>query len=191
VFIAAAFYYPIGAATPFLAKLSKLTALEGIRIRMSRLCQTSDTHPFKRRSITFRLLVQVDSASRHRNCLIAVPVTQGTVVLVGSLPIEHLALDILVAEFGWSLKQALDLGGLAELNARDNVVAALFSPRNLELPWDQALRAVLNAAPGALPVLCHGLRTRLTGRKRLRLGAFIHSYSPSTCGKSGRAWALF
>jgi len=69
--------------------------------------------------------------------------TQGTVVLAGSLPVEHLALDLLVGEFGWSLNQASSLRSLAELNADYNVVAVLFSLRSLALPWEQALRGIL------------------------------------------------
>jgi hypothetical protein len=98
--------------------------------------------------------------------------TQGTVVLVGSLPVEHLTLDLLVAEFGWTLKQTSGLDGLVELNAGHNVVTALFSPRNLALPWDQALRAVLNAAPKALPVLCHGFADAIDWPQAAEAGGF-------------------
>lgn len=60
--------------------------------------------------------------------------TQGTVVLAGGLPVEHLCLDVLVAEFGWSLKEVEGLGSLAELNHDNNVVTVLFSPKTLDLP---------------------------------------------------------
>ncbi len=81
---------------------------------------------------------------------------QGTVVLAGVLPVEHVALDRLVAEFGWSLEEASSIARVTELNAANPVVTVLFSPHDLALPWDQALRAVLRAAPMALPILCHG-----------------------------------
>ena len=80
----------------------------------------------------------------------------GTVVLAGNLPVEHLALDRLVAEFGWSLKQARSLDHLAQLSADHHLVAVLFSSQSMGLAWRQALQAVLDAAPGALPILCHG-----------------------------------
>jgi hypothetical protein len=38
----------------------------------------------------------------------------------------------------------------------EDVVAVLFSPSSLGLPWEEALRSVLNAFPGAFPILCHG-----------------------------------
>src|ERR1700683_5016519 len=79
--------------------------------------------------------------------------SQGTVVLAGSLPVQGLALDQLVAEFGWSLKQACDLRQLTELNTHHKVVAVLFEPRGLALSWDTALQAILDAAPGALPIV--------------------------------------
>ncbi len=98
--------------------------------------------------------------------------TQGTVVLTGSLPVEQLALDVLVADFGWLLKEASSLRQVAELNADHNVVAVLFSPRNLGLPWDQALRGILDAAPGALPILCHGFADAIDWPQVAQAGVF-------------------
>ncbi len=98
--------------------------------------------------------------------------THGTVVLAGELPVEHLALDLLVAEFGWTFKEADGLRSLAELNADHNLVTVLFDPRNLDLPWDQALRAVLEAAPKALPILCHGFGERINWPQEAEAGAF-------------------
>jgi len=80
---------------------------------------------------------------------------QGHVVLVGSLPIGRLALGRLVTEFDWTMKTAAGLRRLAELSADHNLEVVLFSPAHLDLPWEQALRAVLDAAPRALPILCH------------------------------------
>jgi hypothetical protein len=80
--------------------------------------------------------------------------TNGTVVLAGSLPVEHLQLDALAAEFGWSLQEAASLRGVSELNADHNLVAVFFDARSLALSWDRALRGVREAAPGALPILC-------------------------------------
>lgn len=95
-----------------------------------------------------------------------------TVVLAGSVRIEPPALDLLVAEFGWSFKRADSLGCLAELTAAHNVVSVLFSPKDLDLSWDQALRSVLDAAPGALPILCHGFAETIDWPQAAEAGAF-------------------
>jgi len=98
--------------------------------------------------------------------------TQGTVVLAGGLPIEHLSLDILVAEFGWSLKEVEGLGSLAELNHDHNLVTVLFSPKKLDLPWDEALRSILDAAPRALPIICHGFAEMIDWPQVAHAGVF-------------------
>jgi len=109
--------------------------------------------------------------------------TQGTVVLAGSLPVEHLALDLLVGEFGWSLNQASSLRSLAELNADYNVVAVLFSLRSLALPWEQALRGILDAAPKALPILCHGFADAIDWPQVAEAGGFHSLLLPFTWGE--------
>ena len=94
------------------------------------------------------------------------------VVLACNLPVESLSLDLLVAEFGWSLKEACGFRRGAELNADHNLVAVLFSPRNLSLPWEQALGAIMDAAPTALPILCHGFGEAMGWPQAARAGAF-------------------
>jgi DNA-binding NtrC family response regulator len=96
----------------------------------------------------------------------------GTVVLAGNLPVERLALDLLAAEFGWSLKEACSLAQVVELNADHNLVAVLFSQRSLALSWEQALHAIQDAAPRALPILCHGFAEGIDWPQAARAGAF-------------------
>jgi len=96
----------------------------------------------------------------------------GTVVLLGSLPIERLVLDRLVSEFGFSFKEAERLESVQNLNASDEVVAVFFSPSGLGLPWDEALRSVLNAFPTALPILCHGFADDVDWPEMADAGAF-------------------
>jgi len=60
--------------------------------------------------------------------------TRGSIVLVGSLPVENLALDLLFAEFDWAIENAPSLDGLAKLNRKRNLVAVLFNPQDLALP---------------------------------------------------------
>lgn len=95
-----------------------------------------------------------------------------TVVLAGDFPVEHLALERLIGEFGWSFKEANSLRALAELNVRYNLVAVLFSPRNLDLRWDQALGSIINAAPRALPILCHRFGDAIDWPRVAEAGAF-------------------
>lgn len=97
---------------------------------------------------------------------------QGTVVLAGGLPVEHLSLDVLVAEFGWSLKEVEGLDSLAELNQDNNVVTVLFSPKTLDLRWDEALRSILDAAPRTLPIICHGFAEVIDWPQVANAGAF-------------------
>ena len=109
--------------------------------------------------------------------------TQGTVVLAGVLPVEHVALDLLVAEFGWSLKEASSVAQVAELNADHTVVTVLFSPHDLGLPWDQALRAVLRAAPTSLPILCHGFADAIDWPELADAGVFHSLLLPFDMGE--------
>jgi hypothetical protein len=98
--------------------------------------------------------------------------TRGSVVLAGSLPVENLVLDLLVAEFGWAIENAPSLDCLAKLNRKRNLVAVLFNPQDLALPWENALQSVLHAAPRALPILCHGFADRIDWPQVAEAGAF-------------------
>jgi hypothetical protein len=109
--------------------------------------------------------------------------TLGTVVLAGILPVEHVALDLLVAEFGWSLEEASSVARVAELNADHTVVTVLFSPHDLGLPWDQALRDLLRAAPDALPILCHGFADVIDWPELADAGVFHSLLLPFDMGE--------
>jgi hypothetical protein len=95
-----------------------------------------------------------------------------TVVIVGELPIDHLALDLLVAEFGWSLKKVADLGCLETFDSDYDPVTILFGPKLLDLPWDKALRSVIAAFPRTLPILCRGFGEHLDLSQVVEAGAF-------------------
>jgi len=96
----------------------------------------------------------------------------GTVVIVGDLPIEHLGLDLLVAEFGWSLKKVEDLDDLQTFGGNCDPVTVLFGPKILALSWAKALNRVMAAAPRALPIVCHGFGERLDLSEVAEAGAF-------------------
>ena len=106
--------------------------------------------------------------------------TSGTVVLVGTLPVAHLALDLLVAKFGWSVENAPNLHCLTKLNRDRNVVAVLFSPLDLALSWEEALRSVSEAAPRARPILCHRFSDKIDWPQVAEAGAFHSLLLPFT-----------
>jgi len=93
----------------------------------------------------------------------------GIVVLLGALPVNHSVLNHLAAEFGWTVQSA---AALAELSDDQNLAVVLFSPRHMALPWEQALQAVLEAAPRALPILCHTFAETLDWPRAAHAGAF-------------------
>lgn len=94
------------------------------------------------------------------------------VVLFGDLPVERRALDLLVAEFGWSLKEVRTVRDLAQVSLDHNLVTVLFDPQHLSLPWDQALRVISEAAPRALPILCHRFAEAIDWPQVAEAGAF-------------------
>lgn len=51
-------------------------------------------------------------------------------------------------------------------------MAVLFNPTSLGLPWDEALRSVLNAFPKAFPILCHGFADNIDWPEVADAGAF-------------------
>lgn len=79
----------------------------------------------------------------------------GIVVLFGDLPVERKAFEPLVSQFGWSVKEIRTVRDLAQASLDYNLIAVLFDPQYLSLPWDKVLRCILNTAPRTLPILCH------------------------------------
>jgi len=96
--------------------------------------------------------------------------SNGAVVLLGSLPIEHLVIVCLPAEFELSFKEIDDFRN--SKSPIEDVVAVLFSPSSSGLPWDEALRSVLNVFPGAFPILCHGFADNIDWPEMADAGAF-------------------
>jgi len=96
---------------------------------------------------------------------------QGTVVLAGAFP-GPVALGGVVSDYGWSFATAADVGELERLNSERWIVAVLFSPRDLALAWDHALRSVQKAVPGAFPILCHRVGDLIDWPQAAGAGAF-------------------
>jgi len=98
--------------------------------------------------------------------------SSGIVILFGDLPVEDQTLDLLVAEFGWSVKEIHTVRELAQANVDYNLVAVLFDPQHLSLPWDKVLRSILDTAPRTLPILCHRFAEAIDWPKVAEAGAF-------------------
>lgn len=103
--------------------------------------------------------------------------TSETVVLAGVWVIDQAALDNLAAEFGWSVARVSSIPQLAEMKVGGNLVAVLFNPQGLGLTkhgltGEQALQVVREAAPGALPIVCHGFADTVDWPELAEAGAF-------------------
>ena len=96
----------------------------------------------------------------------------GIVALVGDLHIDRQALDLIAAEFHWSLKQFRTIYELAQANVDNNLIAVFFDPRSLSLPQERAVRVILEAAPGTLPILCHRFAEVVDWPQLTEAGAF-------------------
>lgn len=94
----------------------------------------------------------------------------GTVVLLGSLRVDRPAMDHLVSAFGYSVKEVSTLRQLGDSD--DNLVAVFFSPLAMGLESGEALQHILRAAPGALPILCHGFADHVDWPRLVDAGAF-------------------
>jgi len=92
--------------------------------------------------------------------------------IAGALPAERAGIAGVASGFGWSLKEAAGTEALRELAADHIVVAVLFSPGSLQLPWELALQAVLNAAPKTRAILCHGFAEPIHWPQAADAGAF-------------------
>jgi hypothetical protein len=103
--------------------------------------------------------------------------TPETVVLAGVWASDQAALDDLAAEFGWLVVRVSSIHQLAEMQADGNLAAVLFNPQGLGLTklgltWERALQAVREAAPEALPIVCHGFAERVDWPQLAEAGAF-------------------
>lgn len=96
--------------------------------------------------------------------------THTGVILLGSLPIERFVLGCLASEFGMTFQAVETLQNCPNLPY--DVVAVLFSPSSLGLPWKEALTSVLKTFPRAFPILCHGFADHIDWPEMADAGAF-------------------
>ena len=95
-----------------------------------------------------------------------------TVVLLGNLPVETLPIEVVAAEFGWSVESAVDLGHLRKLARSHNLVAVLFHPDGFGLTHSQIMNAVRDSAPSARCIPCHRFSDRVNWPDLAEAGAF-------------------
>jgi DNA-binding NtrC family response regulator len=100
------------------------------------------------------------------------PMTQRSVVLLGSLPTETPEIKSLAEEFGWRLDTAADLDQLRSLIAVRNPVAILLDPNDLGLSWDAALNSVQEIDSRPYLILCHRFSDVVDWPKLAEAGAF-------------------
>jgi len=97
----------------------------------------------------------------------------GRIVVLGNPPvIETVAFERLTPEFGWSVEVAEDLDRLRLLGETGNVVAVFFEAQSLGQSWEDALRAVRDAAPQALLIPCHRFSDSVNWPDLADAGAF-------------------
>ncbi len=95
-----------------------------------------------------------------------------TVAFLANEVADEPRLEHLLTEFGWSLQAAATPDGLAELCARTDVLVVVVDPATVGLPWKEALSMVGQAAPRALPILCHRISDSIDWVEASAAGAF-------------------
>ncbi len=116
-----------------------------------------------------------------------------TVVLLANGEIGQPQLERLLSEFDWALEKVATLRGLADINARGDVVAVVVDPAAVELPWRQAISVVRALTPKALPIVCHRVSDAIDWVEAAAAGAFDLLCLPFDSGEFrqslGFAWA--
>jgi hypothetical protein len=84
----------------------------------------------------------------------------------------------LAQKFGWSVREASSIDELKQLRQENHVVAVLFDPHEVALPWWLGLRAVREAAPRAMPIVCSGFAHEVPWPELAARGAFHALHLP-------------
>jgi hypothetical protein len=95
-----------------------------------------------------------------------------TVCLLGNASAEQLSMGRLAAESGWSFEHAGNVPKLREIGGERAVVAVLIDAGALGVSIRDALRAVSEALPKALPIVCHKSSETILWSELADAGAF-------------------
>ena len=92
-------------------------------------------------------------------------------------------MDTLSAECDWSFEHAENLANLRDIGSGRDIVAVLIDPAILAMQPTQALQAVAEALPQALPILCHKASEILPWTQLAQAGAFHALLLPLHAGE--------
>jgi len=95
-----------------------------------------------------------------------------SIALWGDFSKEPVALGPIGDEFRWSVDAVSDLHGLEDLCRRNDVVAVLLNAPTLDVPWEDALKAVQAVAPKARTVICTSAPGMHHRREMTEAGAY-------------------
>jgi DNA-binding NtrC family response regulator len=116
--------------------------------------------------------------------------TQGTVVLLGKLPVNTAPLTGLVQEFGWTLEIAPGLNEIRDLGGVRRPVAILFDAQSLGLSWREALRTIREIDSQALLIVCHRFSDVVNWSELADAGAFHALALPFDLGEVRQSLAF-
>ena len=95
-----------------------------------------------------------------------------SIALLGDFSKDPVALGPIGDEFRWSVDAVPDLRGLEDLCRRNDVVAVLLNAPTLDVPWEDALKAVRAVAPEARTVICTSAPEMHRRREMTEAGAY-------------------
>ena len=93
-----------------------------------------------------------------------------TLAVLGDVPVT--ALDCVASQFGCVIVSVDSFEHLEKIYVPGNLAAVLFEPHAFKLSWEIALKSVLDAAPTALPIVCHGFSEPIDWPSLAAAGAF-------------------
>jgi hypothetical protein len=127
---------------------------------------------------------------RNPKCFSPSHSMHGTLIFVGNACAERLPLDILAAEFGWSVESVKSLDELREVRHERHIIAVLFDAQTLRLEPLCALEAIQDAAPKALPIVCHRSSELIRWPELADAGAFHALLLPFHAGEIRQSLAF-
>ena len=98
---------------------------------------------------------------------------RSSLVVLGEFSGRGDLLDFFAAKHGWTLEYVRSFDALEVLSNERNVIAVLFCPRNLAMPWERALDLIVKTVPKALPIICHGFAEIVPWAEAAAAGAFL------------------
>jgi DNA-binding NtrC family response regulator len=94
------------------------------------------------------------------------------VTLLDEPQVQRSSLEALASDFGCNLQPAKDLNALSAFASEHEIVAVLFDARALGMTWSRALQCIREAAPDALPIVCHTSSEKVDWPELAEAGAF-------------------